>query len=384
MEQTVKVTNVYNRINRALKTYRYVVAFGGSSSSKSISILQWLLLYALTNNDKRIVISAESIPKIKKTVLADLKSVVMPDIWDDNSFNKSELVYTFPTGSTFSFVSADQPQRFRGMRQNIIYFDELSEIPEEVYLQADIRTSEAIISSFNPVSEFWIVNHWDDEAYYVDHSTYHDNPYLDQSIIDALESKKDINFRRVYVDGKFGVLKGQIFEEGVHWKLTDDMPNGYKKRRLAVDFGFSREPTAIVDIWITTTGELYLNEVEYKTKLINSDIHSILKDYCKGCRVVADSAEPKSIEEIYRLGTDIHPSVKGRDSINAGINLMKEYPILISKDSINIIKEFRNYKWAEDKEGNLLNKPIDDFNHSIDAVRYGLFDMVKAKEIKFI
>lgn len=383
MEQPMRVTKVFERIDKHLEHKRYAVCYGGSSSSKTISILQWLVIYAFRNNNKRIVLSAESIPKLKKTLLADLRSVVMPNIWNEANFNKSELIYTFPNKTTMAFVSADEPQRFRGMRQDVIYFDELSDIPEEVYVQADIRTKDKVLSSFNPVASFWITNYWNNEDYYVDHSTYKDNPHLSKSIVGALESKTDPNFRRVYIEGKWGTLEGLIFEEGTNWEIVPELPKLYNARRLGLDFGYSKDPNAIVDVRYYN-GELWLKEVAYKGGLINSEIAKVIDGYCRNCKVVADSAEPKSIEELRRLGVLTYPALKGKDSVNAGLNLMKEFKLNVTEDSLNLINELRNYSWAKDREGNQLNKPIDTFNHLIDATRYTVLDLLHSKVIKFL
>jgi phage terminase large subunit len=359
---------------------RYLIAYGGSSSSKSISILQSLTLYALRNKNKRITISAESLPVLKKTVIPDWREVVMQGMYSHGAFNKTDMVYTFPTGSIFQFIPADDPARWHGLRQDIVYFDELFHIKQAIYNQADIRTKDKVISSFNPVAEFWITDHFKDTNTYVDHSTYKDNPYISQPIIDALEKRisTDKNFYDVYVLGKFGSLEGLIFKEGVNWNVTTDWPEQPKKRNMGLDFGFSIDPAAIIEV-AYSNGELWLREKLYRTGMTNAD----LQPYLSG-RVIADSAEPKSIEELRRLGVDIRPSVKGRDSINAGIQLMKQFKINVTQESTNLIKELRNYSWAENRQGERLTKPIDAFNHGIDAGRYAVQSMFNERNIFFI
>ena len=382
----LRTTDIFTKLVKAAKSNRYLILYGGSSSSKTISILQYLYLYALKFRQKRIRIVAESVPVLKKGVIRDLQDVVMKELWEDKRYNKSDMVYRFYNGSTFEFVSGGEIGRFKGPRYNITYFDEVNHIAEEVYDQADIRTSHLMISSFNPTSRFWLADRFEAEKTYVHHSTVLDNPYVGKEIVDALKAKAETNqnFYNVYFLGHWGSLEGLIFKEGINWTTVGEMPSAYSKRRLAVDFGFSNDPTAVVDVMLTADGELYVDEVEYKRRMINSDIYDTVSRHCPDCRVIADSAEPKSIEEIYRMGTDIHPSVKGRDSINSGINLLKEYKMRITERSVNVIDELRNYKWAEDKEGQQLDKPIDDFNHSIDALRYAAFDMTRAKDIKFL
>ena len=382
---TFSTTKVFKDLVEAAVDNRYLILYGGSSSSKTISVLQYLVLYALKYPNKRITLTSESIPVMKKTLIADLKDVVMQEAWKLGTFNKSDLTYIFPNGSVFNFVPADEESRFKGPRQDIFYSDEVNHIPERVYDQADIRTKDLVISSFNPTSRFWLADRFENDKTFVHHSTVLDNPFVSPNIIEALKSRaaKDPNFYKVYFLGEWGNLEGLVFEEGRDWDIVESMPRDFDKRVLAVDFGYSIDPTAIIDIRYFR-GELWAREIEYKTGLVNSDIAYLINKTSKVTRVVADSAEPKSIEEIHRLGIDIHPSQKGRDSINHGINLLKEFKLNVTKDSVNLIKELRNYSWAKDKDGNMLNKPIDDFNHTIDALRYGVWDMLNKKIITFI
>jgi phage terminase large subunit len=270
------------------------------------------------------------------------------------------------------------------MRQDIVYFDELFNIDKSIYDQADIRTREKVISTFNPSARFWVADRFDDHDTYVDHSTYHDNPYLGQEVINALEKriKTDSNFYNVYVLGKWGSLEGLIFEEGTHWDIIrdDQYPEVYKKRVIGLDFGFSIDPAAVADVRYSN-GDIYLNEIKYATGLLNSDIMAVLPT---DARIVADSAEPKSIAELESMGVNVYPSVKGPDSIRAGIRLMKEFKIHVTQSSLNLIKELRNYRWDTNRQGEQLTKPLGKMDHLIDASRYAISDMMNGKEIIFI
>ncbi|MCA9497321.1 MAG: terminase large subunit [Nanoarchaeota archaeon] len=367
---------------------RYFIFYGGSSSSKTISILQYLTLYAQLNENKRITISAESIPVLKKTIIPDWKLYVMGDNFEDKRFNKQENTYKFSNGSIFQFIPADDPSRWHGMRQDIVYFDELYNIKESIYDQADIRTFDKVFCSFNPTSKFWIEKHWEDEHTYINHSTYKDNKdeedsyLINEMTIKALEKRinTDPNFHRVYALGEWGNLEGLIFVEGTNWFLCDEIPKEYSKRRIGLDFGFSIDPSAIIDVRYSD-GNIYVDEILYQKGHTNQDL---MKHLDKTQIIVADAAEPKSIEEIRREGFEVRESLKGKDSIRNGILRMKDFNIYVSKNSINIIKEFRNYKWAVDKNNEQLNKPIDNFNHAIDAIRYSVFDMFNEQDIWFV
>ena len=375
-----KATHVYKRLRAQWDDNRYIIAYGGSSSSKSITILQMLTIYALTNKGKRVTISSESLPVLKKTVIPDWQSIVMQDMYDPGLFNLTDMTYRFPSGSIFQFVPGDDPARWHGLRSNIVYFDEVFHIKKAIYDQADIRTSEKVISSFNPAATFWLCDNFKDDKTYVDHSTYHDNPYITQPIIDALEKriKTDKNFYDVYVLGKFGSLEGLIFKEGVNWDVTNEWPDECKKEVYGLDFGYSVDPAALVHIRYSN-GELWIKELLYKREMLNSDIAPYLE-----LKTVADSAEPKSIAELQRLGRHVIGSVKGADSINNGIQQMKDFKMNIHVDSVNMIKEMRQYTWDENKQGERLTKPIDTNNHAIDAARYAIKDMFSEKNVFFV
>ena len=339
--------------------------------TKTISILQWLTVYALSNSNKRITLTAESLPVIKKTLFADWKSIVMKDIFYIGTFNKSEMVYTFPNGTVFNFVPADEPNRFHGMRQDIFFADELYNINKEIYLQADVRTNEYVISSFNPTSIFWIADHFMDENTYVDHSTYHDNPFVSESIVEALEKriKTDDNFYRTYVLGEWGSNEGLIFKESSNWNIVKEFPEDFKWKVYGMDFGFSIDPTTLIEIGYVN-GEIYVRQLIWGTGLTNPDIYQLTRDINEV--IVADSAEAKSIQELSNLGLQIYPAIKGPDSIRFGINLVMQYKVNVHYESIDLIKEFRNYKWQVTRQGEQTGKPVDNWNHGIDALRYGL------------
>ena len=370
-----KTSKVFDRLLKNIQN-RYQIFYGGSSSSKTISILQYLTLYAYKYPNKRITISAESTPVIRKTLFADWCDVVMKELYDPSAFNGSEMVYKFPSGSIFQFIPADDASRFHGLRQDIIFFDEIYNIKKAIYDQADIRTKEKVFCSFNPTSQFWLQDHFLDKDTYVDHSTYLDNPFLTQIQIDAINKRKllDPNFHNVYALGLFGDLEGIIFRENVNWFITNEFPDEFSKKIYGMDFGFSVDPTSLVDVRYSN-GELYIKELLYDLELTNPDISKHI-DF----KTICDSSEPKSIAELKRLGCDISGAVKGPDSIINGIKKMKEFKINITKDSLNLIQELRKYKWAVNKQGERLNRPIDDYNHAIDAIRYALFELFNQRQ----
>ena len=392
------LTEVFARIN-ANKEKRIICLYGGSSSSKTISALQYLTMWGL-GGQKPLVITVvgESVPVLKKSVVRDWQRVVMGAMYDRHRFNKLELTYTFPNGSIMQFIPADDEARFFAMRHDVVLIDEAYNVSKGIFDQIEIRTRQQILLTWNPVSPFWathLVDRRDDVA--VIHATYHDNPYLETSIIAALESraKTDPNFYRVFVLGKYGSLEGLIFKEFTHWQKCDGLPPPDERKRslYVVDFGFTNDPSAVLEL-AYSDGEFWVDEIEYKPGMFNSDIHDVIKlraiedreigpdddppthEDLKRIKirteVVADSAEPKSIAEIKAMGLNAIPAIKGPDSVKFGIKTMQGFTMNVTKDSLNTIKELRNYSWIKNRDGEYTGQPVDNWNHSIDAIRYGV------------
>jgi phage terminase large subunit len=193
---------------------------------------------------------------------------------------------------------------------------------------------------------------------------------LDAATIREIDQLKDAdeNFWRVYGLGERGIGRATIF---THWKETNAIPQGYKLVNYGLDFGFSNDPTAIVAVYSDGQGFAF-DEIAHATGLTNPEIARILNQHNpERALVVADSAEPKSIQEIRGFGQNIVAAKKGADSVRAGISFLQSKPMWVTGRSTNMIKELRNYKWQEDSNGKVLNVPVDAFNHTIDAARYG-------------
>lgn len=377
---------------------RIICLYGGSSSSKTISALQYLTIIALASDESLVfTIIGESIPVLKKSVIRDWQRVVMRGVFDQKRFNKLELTYTFPNNSIFQFVPADDETRFMGPRQDYVLIDEAYNVTKGIFNQVEIRTRFQILLTWNPVAPFWatkLEDERDDVA--VIHATYKKNPFVPQAIIDSLErrAKTDPNFYRVFVLGKYGSLEGLIFTDGSHWAKVDEMPAMDERKRTiyVLDYGFTNDPSAVLELAFAH-GEFYVDELEYKEGMFNADIHDVIKlhhihdpenepeeppthEELKRVKmrteVVADSAEPKSNAELRQMGLNIIGAVKGPDSIKYGINTMKAFKMNVTKQSLNVIKEYRNYSWKKDRQGELTGEPIDNWNHAIDAIRYGV------------
>lgn len=331
-----------------------------------------LITYAVQNAGCEISIVSESIPHLKRGAIRDfLKIMDMVGMFEHSKWNKSSLTYTFSNGAFIEFFSADQPDKLRGARRDVLFVNECNNIEWESYYQLAIRTRRFIYLDYNPVAEFWVdselINDSDSEMIVL---TYKDNEALDTAIVKEIEKARDkattssywANWWAVYGLGQIGNLEGVVFS---NWKQIDVMPKEARLLGIGLDFGYSVDPTAICEIY-QYNEQIILNEICYRTGMINSDIAKVLP---KNVIIYADSAEPKSIEEIRRFGINIKGVTKGKDSINYGIQVMQSKDFLVTKDSVNLIKELRGYCWDKDKSGNTLQiaKGTD---HIIDSIRY--------------
>ena len=280
------------------------------------------------------------------------------------------MTYRFPNGSWVEFFSTDNEQKLRGRKRDILFVNEANELSFIEWQQLKMRTTKYTILDYNPSfsDEHWICQVNADPRTYHFISTYKDNPFLEQSIVEEIESLKHKNksLWQVYGLGLQAVVEGLIFKDVV---LIDDIPANVRKRWRGMDFGYTNDPTAIVTVGVDGNN-LYIDEVAYNTQMLSSDIIRTLKAQEEQLEVIAESADPRLIQEIYRAGINIHPVKKFGGSVDAGIQKMLQYTLHITKRSTNVIKEQKNYTYRQDKEGKWLNEPIDAYNHAMDAVRY--------------
>lgn len=365
-------TTAQTKISKLKKRIRIVQ--GGTSSSKTFTILPFLIQYAIQTPNSEISVVAESIPHLRRGAIKDfLKIMEWTGNYNDNNFNRSSLTYKFTNGSYIEFFSADQPDKLRGARRDILFINECNNVTFESYQQLSIRTRKFIYLDYNPTNEFWVHS----ELLKEDNSdfvilTYKDNEALDPAIVKEIEKAKVKaetssywdNWWKVYGLGQIGSLDGVIFN---NWKPIDTIPNDARLIGYGVDFGYSNDPSAIIEVYKWNEKRI-LNEICYEKALSNSQlakrITTKLPAYC-------DSSEPKSIAELKLHGINALPVTKGADSINYGISIIQDNEYLVTNQSINLINELRKYAWDKDKKtGATLNKPIDDFNHAIDSWRY--------------
>ena len=371
--RTLKSNIVFRHLETSDK--RIVIEQGGTRSGKTYNILIWIIFsYALKNSGKTVTVCRKTYPALRTSAMRDFIEILRSyELYDEKNHNKSSSEYHL-NGNLIEFISLDQPQKVRGRKRDLLFINEANELHWEDWQQLVFRTTGRIIIDYNPSDEFhWIyerVKTRDDAEFHI--TTYKNNPFLEDSIIKEIELLKqtDENYWRVYGLGEVGSGKSLIFRT----ELIDRIPDNARFISYGMDFGYTNDPTTLIAIYTHDTN-LYFDEKIYRTNMTNQDIANELGRLEIGRRdeIYADSGEPKSIEEIYRMGWNIKPATKGRDSVNIGIDMLKRYALHVTKESTNTIKEFRNYKWKEDKNGVVLNTPVDMFNHSIDAIRYGCY-----------
>ncbi len=356
-------------------TKRIQVHQGGTRSGKSWSLLQVIAEWCYTHQNWNYVITIcrKTFPALKATAMRDFIEILDGAGWYDVSkHNRSDHTYRL-FGNLIEFVSIDTPQKYRGRKRHMLFVNEANEITREDWRQLILRTSPGpIMLDFNPSDEFSyiydeIIPREDADFF---QTNYKDNPHLSPELVKEIELLKtaDPHYWRIYGLGERGTSPAVIFPS---WHGVDEIPENAKLVAHGLDFGYTNDPTALVSVY-NRGHELFLKGRLYQTGLTNHDIGEKLTELGIGREpIVADSAEPKSIETLHRLGFVIRPSVKGPDSVRTGIDILRRHRLHVTNDSAELIKELRNYKWQTDKNGQQQNRPEQKgWDHAIDAARY--------------
>jgi len=394
----VTTSQVFDAIRRVKS--RVVVLEGSSRSTKTYSLLQFFIAEALENEAKKkpknikILIVRSKLTWIKATVLEDFKDILKEQfqIWNEKNFNKSSSIYTM--GHTqFVFRGADSDQKLHGVKAQYVFFNEINELPYPVIRQILIRLKGRMFCDYNPNIP---KNHYINTKIKtrkdcsVIHSTFLDNPFLEQSIVEEIKSLEptleniengtaDETSWKIYGLGIMAQMSGLVFPV---FDIIPKMPIDLEESVYGMDFGFTNDPSVLINIGAKDTC-LYLDEKMYERGLTNIENLKNPKqisieqrfgelDIPTRTKIYADSAEPKSIADLKGCGYNVIGAKKGRGSILDGIQTIKRFKIYITESSLNLITEFQRYKWIEDKNGEETNKPIDNWNHGIDALRYGI------------
>jgi len=327
-----------------------------------------------------ISIVSESLPHLKRGAIRDFFRVLDESADNNPRYNKTEQTYNFGN-SVIEFFGADEADKVRGPRRDILFINEGNNVPWETARGLDIRTRLFTIVDWNPVSEFWAHEYWvnDPVSAYV-HSTYLDAiDVLPAEVVTNIESykDKDPNWWAIYGLGKLGKVEGLVYP---FFEQVDELPDG--DVFYGLDFGYSNDPTVLVKNVILDDG-LFAQEKIYESGMTNDMIAyrmaelGVRKHYDE---IFADSAEPKSIEEIYQHGFNIKAAPKGPGSVEYGHQKVRQYTQYWTKDSISCIKEQRNFRYIPDKNGKLTDKTTHAFSHGMDARRYGIMGKVELRE----
>ena len=383
----IQATTSLRKISKLTKPV--IVVKGSQGAGKTISILILLINHASSKPNKEVLILSAELTKMRLTVIKDFVKVMrMAGIYDDSRFIAGTL-YRFPNGSFIKFIGLDKEDVGKGLRSDVAYFNEVNKCDAESYRQVASR-SKKVYADYNPDAEFFI----DTDVIPSDDCDFLQLTFKDNELLSPREREQILDYKtkgynpdgtiknaywaniwQVYGLGNTGNLQGIIFD---NWKQCDSIPKDAEFIAYGMDWGFTNDPTTLVAAY-RYNGALYLKELIYKTGLTNSDIAIRLTELgvTKQQMIIADSAEPKSIEDIQRAGFRIQGANKGADSIRSSIDTLQQYEIYITSDSKNAIKEAQSYRWATDKNGKNLNDPEDKNNHFWDAVRYIALNKLK-------
>jgi len=343
---------------------------GGTRSGKTYNVLTWFIVKLLQEKGKTLTICRSSLPSIKGSVMRDFIEILSKyGLYSEEKHNKSENLY-FLGGNTVEFVSTDQPQKIRGRKRNYLFINEANEVNYESWMQLALRTTEKIVIDYNPSDYYsWIYDKVitrEDTDFTI--TTYKDNPFLEKSLVEEIERLKDADheYWRVYGLGERAISEATIY---THWKRRRNFPEG-GEIFYGLDFGYNNQ-TALVRVK-HFDNEMFVEQLIYETKMSTSLLIDRLKafGFDKRTEIFADAAEPKTIAEINKAGFSLKSAVK---DVFAGINKVKSFPLIVKSDSLDLLDEFKNYKWKTDNDGNTLDEPVKFRDHLMDAMRYAIY-----------
>ena len=353
-----------------------IINQGGTSSGKTYSILQNLFLHAIENDRCIITVAGQDIPNLKVGPIRDAHNIVENTEGLSNyisEYNKSDRVFTFVNGSIIEFKSYDDAQDAKQGKRDYLFLNEANGVDKIIWDELYIRTKKKSYIDYNPNNEFWV--HTDligKPNVTLIISDHRHNTFLDQKIHDKIEAIEDPELYKVYARGLTGKLEGVIFRD---YNIISGVSPDAKLIGYGLDFGFSNDPTALVALY-SQSGELIVDELIYDRGLLNIRISDLMRELGVNGRIIADSAESKSIAELSAYGWQIEGAKKGPDSIRQSINTLKRYKLNVTQRSSNLKKELNGYKWKQNKDGKLDNEPVDFLNHAIDALRYASLNIL--------
>ncbi len=364
---------------------------GGTSASKTISILVWLIDYAQSTHNELISVVSESFPHLSGGAMLDFEKIMRTQgYWKEERWVRNpRAVYTFETGTKIEFISVDTVGKAHGPRRDVLYVNECNNLSYEIVDQLITRTRKIVWLDWNPSSEFWFYEQMlaerpDDIDFIGDGGnypplTYLDNEALDDVMINEIEShRNNKRWWTVYGQGKLGEIQGRIY---VGWKIIQEIPHEARLVRYGLDFGYSNDEAGLVAVY-EYNGGLILDEILYAKGQSNKNLADTIINQEEKTLVIGDSSEPKSIADIKSYGVNIVGAVKRKEKIGKhktyntwAISKVQEKKISVTERSVNLIKEYRNYVWMTDANGNNINEPEGGFDHLLDAVKYAIVSL---------
>lgn len=377
---------------------RYQVAWGGAGSGKSHIVARKYLYRILKESDvqHKFLIARKVNRTLKRSVFTLFKNIISKwGLYDDFEFNHTDLTITYKgNGSQLMFTGMDDPEKLKSIEGITgIWMEEATEFAQEDFEQLDLRLrgetkyQKQIILTLNPISE----QHWIKKIFFDDpidgaftiHTTYLDNNFIDDDYKVVMENKKKTNPRyyNIYALGNWGTAEGLVFNNATQRIIREDEIKDLDCHQ-GLDFGYTNDPSAFCQSYVDINNKrIYVYDGFYQKGMGNAEIAQAMKDMkVHKHKTIADSSEPKSIDYIKGKGVSVVGAMKGKDSINAGIDFLQEYEIIVNAHLVEFMTEFNNYAWAVDKDGKATNKPADDFNHFIDALRYSVEPLIKKGE----
>lgn len=356
---------------------RIRAAAGGTSASKTISILLILIDKAQSKPGLLISIVSESLPHLKRGVMRDFINIMEShNYFKESQWNRTDYIYTFETGSKIEFFGVDTPDKVRGPRRDILFMNEANNCPFESFEQLEVRTKDEIWLDWNPTNEFWfyteILPYRKTDLDFIT-LTYKDNESLDENIVKSIEARQhNKGWWNVYGLGQLGEVEGKIYKD---WAIIDEIPHEARLERYGLDFGYANDPAALIALYYYNGGYI-VDELLFRTHMSNRKIADfILNSENPNALVIADSAEPKSIAEMQEYGVNIIGANKGPGSRNQGIQYVQDQRMSMTKRSTNVIKAYRNYMWKTDRDGKVVEIPDHNLSDAMDAIRYAMETM---------
>jgi phage terminase large subunit len=364
----IKATGVFKLNHDALiGTKRFIVNQGGSRSSKTYSLCQLFILHCLSEEGQRISIVRKTLPALRNTVMVDFFEILQNmNIYSKEAHNKTNNTYTFPNGSQVAFFSTDDEQKLRGRKHSIVWANEANELLHEEFMQLNMRCEGKFFVDFNPSeNSSWIYDLPEEDTITLK-STYKDNPFLPQSIINQIEDLKrtDESLYQIYALGERAVSKLNIYS---NWEFVKQKPIRFQEYIYGLDFGYNH-PTALVRVY-WHENDIYIEPVLYESYLTTSDLIERFNNLGidKNAEIQADYARPEIIQEMRNAGYNVNNASK---EVKQGINYVKMFKVY-AKDDENLIKEFDNYKWKKVKD-NIMDEPVKLHDDAMDAIRYAV------------